>query len=300
MKILITGGSGLLGSATAAFFKNYYSTFITYTNNKVSIGGCEAYRLDITNKEEVFKVIWAIRPDFIIHTAALTGVGICENNKELAYNINVNGTRHIAEAADKINSRIVHISTDYVFDGKKGMYKETDKPNPLNYYAKTKLEAEKLINKNHAIIRTSIYGWNIIKERKNFATFILEGLENNKKIDIFEDQYNAIILANNLAEALKEIVDKNKKGIYNIGGSERQSKYEFALKLADVFELNKGLINPISINDAEDKAQRPPDVSLDSTKAKKELNVKLLNIEEGLELMKKLRDENYLGQFRTS
>lgn len=299
MKILITGGSGLLGSATAALFKDYYRTFITYTNNKVFIEGCETYRLDITNKEEVFKVIGAIQPDFIIHTAALIGVGICENNKEMAYNINVNGTKHIAEAAAKFNSKIVHISTDYVFDGKKGMYKETDKPNPLNYYAKTKLEAEKLINKNNAIIRTSIYGWNIIKERKNFATFILEGLENNKKINIFEDQYNTTILANNLAEALKEIVDKNKKGIYNIGGSERQSKYEFALKLADVFELNKSLINPITIDDAEDKAQRPPDVSLDSAKAKKELNVKLLNIEEGLELMKKLRDENYLGQFRT-
>lgn len=299
MKILITGGSGLLGSATAALFKDYYSTFITYTNNKVFIEGCETYRLDISNKEEVFKVIGAIQPDFIMHTAALIGVGICENNKELAYDINVNGTKHIAEAADKFNSRIVHISTDYVFDGKKGMYKETDKPNPLNYYAKTKLEAEKLINKNHAIIRTSIYGWNIIKERKNFATFILEELENSKKINIFEDQYNTIILTNNLAEALKEIVDKNKKGIYNIGGSERQSKYEFALKLADVFELNKRLINPIIIDDAEDKDQRPPDVSLDSTKAKKELNVKLLNIEEGLELMKKLRDENYLGQFRT-
>lgn len=298
MKILITGGSGLLGSATAALFKDYYRTFITYTDNKVFIEGCEAYRLDITNKEEVFKVIGAIQPDFIMHTAALVGVGICENNKELAYDINVNGTRHIAEAADKFNSRIAHISTDYVFDGKKGMYKETDKPNPLNYYAKTKLEAEKLINKNHAIIRTSIYGWNVIKERKNFATFILEGLENSKKINIFEDQYNTLILANNLAEALKEIVDKNKKGIYNIGGSERQSKYEFALKLADVFELNKSLINPITIDDAEDKAQRPPDISLDSTKAKKELNVKLLNIEEGLELMKKLRDENYLGQFR--
>ena len=299
MKILITGGSGLLGSATAALFKDYYRTFITYTNNKVFIEGCETYRLDITNKEEVFKVIGAIQPDFIIHTAALIGVGICENNKELAYGINVNGTRHIAEAADKFNSRIVHISTDYVFDGKKGMYKETDKPNPLNYYAKTKLEAEKLINKNHAVIRTSIYGWNIIKERKNFATFILDRLENNKKINIFEDQYSTIILTNNLAEALKEIVDENKKGIYNIGGSERQSKYEFALKLADVFELNKSLINPITIDDAEDKAQRPPDVSLDSTKAKKELNVKLLNIEEGLELMKKLRDENYLSQFHT-
>lgn len=298
MKVLITGGSGLLGSATAALFRDYYQTFITYANNEVAIEGCEAYRLDITNKEEVFKIIGAIQPDFIIHTAALIGVGTCENNKELAYNINVNGTRHIAEVADKINSRIVHISTDYVFDGKKGMYKETDKPNPLNYYAKTKLQAEKLINKNHAIIRTSIYGWGIIKERKNFATFILEGLQNNKKLNIFEDQYTTVILANNLAEALKKMVDKNKNGIYNIGGSERQSKYEFALKLADVFKLDKSLINPVPIRDAEDRAQRPQDVSLDSAKAKKELNVKLLNTEEGLGLMKKLRDENYMGKFR--
>jgi len=193
MKILITGGSGLLGSATAALFKDHYQTFTTYADNKVTLEGCEAYRLDITNKAEVFRVIETIQPDFIIHTAALIGIGLCENNKELAYDINVNGTRHLAEAADKANSRIVHISTDYVFDGKKGMYKETDKPNPLNYYAKTKLEAEKLINKNNTIIRTSIYGWNIIKERKNFATFILEGLENNKKINIFEDHYNTII-----------------------------------------------------------------------------------------------------------
>ena len=217
---------------------------------------------------------------------------LCNNSIWYAYNVNVRGTRNVVEIADKFNSKIIHISTDYIFSGRKGMYKENDKPNPINYYGRTKLEAEKSINKNHAIIRTSIYGWNIIKERNNFATFILEGLQNNKKLNIFEDQYNTPILANNLAEALKEMVDKNKNGIYNIGGSERQSKYEFALKLAEVFELDKSLINPVPIQDAEDGAQRPQDVSLDTSKATKELDVKLLNVRDGLERMKKLRNEN--------
>lgn len=299
MKVLITGGSGLLGSAVSFHFRDYFQVTSTYTSHKVEIDGCKTIQLDITYLRKTIDTIKKIKPEIIIHTAALVGVGICEKNPVLAKKINVEGTRNIVEAAKKTDSKIIYISTDYVFDGKKGNYSEEDKPNPINIYGKTKYGGEILIDtQKDAIIRTSIYGWNIIKTRRSFSTWIIEDLRNNKHINVFADNINSMMLANNFAEALKEFIDKDLNGITNIASSEKISKYDFAITLADIFKLDKDLVNPIKNDEAPGADKRPLDVSLSTSKSRKELKTRLLSMEANILKLRELEASNYLKNFK--
>ncbi len=239
------------------------------------------------------------KPDAVVHCAALVGINACEKDKKFAYKINVEGAKNIAESAHKINSRVIYISTDYVFDGSKGMYSEVDKPSPINYYGESKLEGEQFMNlQRDAIIRTSIFGWNIVPQKKSFSSWIIEELENKKNINVFDDQFNSMILVNNLSQALSEIVEQGHNGILNVASSERISKHEFALKLAKIFNLDSSLINPIKNLGMAGFEKRPHDTSLDISKAKKILKTKLNNMEENIKMLKKLKEENYLNNFR--
>lgn len=299
MKILVTGGSGLLGSAISLHFKDYHDLTSTYTSHKVEIKGCSTLFMDITDYPHVSSIIGKISPDVVVHTAALVGAGICEKNPELAHKVNVEGTRNVVEACKKSNSKVIYISTDYVFDGNKGQYGEEDRPNPINVYGKTKYDGELLIDaKKNAIIRTSIYGWNIIREKRSFSTWIIDDLRNNKQINVFKDNMNSMMLVNNLAEALKEFIDKDLSGIMNIASHDRMSKFDFAIKLAEIFELDRSLIRPIGNEDAPGFEKRPLDVSLSVSKARKILKTKLLNSAEGILRLKKLETDGYLRNFK--
>lgn len=299
MKILVTGGSGLLGSAISLYFKDYFDVVSAYSSHKVEIKDCNTIPMDITNSRGTLNVVKKIKPDVVVHTAALVGASVCEKKPELAYSINVQGTKNIVGASKKVGSKIIYISTDYVFDGKKGDYDEHDKPNPINVYGKTKYEGEFFIDtKKHAIVRTSIYGWNIIKDKRSFSTWIIDELRNKKQINVFIDNINSMMLVNNLAEALKEFIEKDLSGIMSIASSEAICKYDFAVKLADVFKLDKELIKPLKNDEALGSDKRPLNVSLSLSKAKKELKTKLFNAEEGLLQLKKLEADNYLNNFR--
>lgn len=294
MKILITGASGLLGSAVSVYFKDYFDVVSAYTSHKIKIDGCKTIYLDITDAKGTINIIKKIKPDVIIHAASLVGINICEKEKELAYKVNVEGTKNIVDAARTFKSKIIYISTDYVFDGKTGMYKENDEPNPINNYGKTKLEGEKFIDlKANVVIRTSIYGWNVVKERKSFSTWAIGELKNHKKINVFADQFNSMILVNDLAEALKKVVDDKYAGILNIASSERISKYNFVLQLCDAFSLEKNLVTPIKLKDMDGSELRPKDTSFDTSKAAEELRLKLPGFESGIKEMKKIQKDYF-------
>lgn len=299
MKILVTGGSGLLGSAVSFHFKDYFEVLSTYTTHKVEIEGCNTAFMDITDQKNTAQIVKKFNPEIVVHTAALVGMNICEKEPALADKINVQGTRNIVEACKKSNSKLIYISTDYVFDGKKGDYTEEDKPSPINVYGKTKYKGELLIDtQKDAVVRTSIYGCNIIKERRSFSTWIIDDLRNDKQINIFVDNINSMMLVNNLAEALKEFIDKDLNGIMNIASTEKMSKYDFALKLADIFKLDKGLIKPIRNDQVDNSDKRPLDVSLSTSKAKKQLKTRLLNAKDSMVKLKKLEEDDYLKNFR--
>jgi len=245
------------------------------------------FHLDITNKKDMV-LIKKLSPEIIIHTAALTNVDYCETNKEKAWNVNVEGTRNIAEVSREVNSKLIYISTDYVFDGEKGMYKEDDRTNPVDYYGKTKLEGEKAVRElcdDYIIARTSVlYGWH---PKPNFVTWVIGKLEQGHSINIVEDQFNSPTLADDLAELISELIDKNETGIFHTAGSERISRFKFVEKVAEVFNLNRNLINPISSDELDWIAKRPTDSSLDVSKVSK--IKRPLNIMESLKLMRNLK-----------
>lgn len=289
MKILITGAGGLLGSKIAYLaLKKNYEVYAAYLNNLPSNGF--PIKLDISNNKMVFKIIKDINPDAIFHCAALTDVDKCEINKELAKRINIDGTKFIAKVAKKINAFLIYISSDYIFDGFKGMYKEEDKPNPINFYGYSKLLGEKAIEEidgEYLIARTSvIYGSKPASGKTNFALWILDNLKKNQNIKILIDQYVSPTLNTNLAEMLIEAYERKITGIYHIAGANRVSRYEFALKLAEFFNLNKNLILKAKMDEMNWIAKRPKDTSLDVSKANNIFKVKPINLNEALNNLK--------------
>ena len=285
-KLLVTGASGLLGSKIVEIAKNDYTVIPLHKTKPLH---SNSLKLDITSTAEVLNLFHKLKPYAVIHAASETNVDKCETQKEHAWKINVEGTRNVA-AACKAGTKLIYISTDYVFDGKKGNYTEDDTPNPINYYAVTKLEGEKQVVqncKNFAILRTSVlYGWHPFKQ--NFATWVITQLEQNKEITVVEDHYNTPTLADNLAEMAIEAIQKDLQGVYHACGSERIGRYEFARQIARAFGLNQNLIRPIKMEQLTAWiAKRPKDSSLNTDKIRSQLEAKPLNITEGLDRMKK-------------
>ncbi len=298
-KILITGGSGLLGSNIAKLATSKFDVYATYNKNEVSMKNVRFFQIDLTKKEQLVK-IERIKCHFIIHCVALTNVDYCERHPNEAYNQNVSASINIAEVANKIGAYLIHISTDSVFDGTKRNYKEDDIPNPINTYGKTKLEAEQKVSALHSrscIVRTNIYGWNTT-DKFSLAEWMLNKLTNNERLPALKDIYFSPILVNDLADALLKLQEKRYEGIIHIAGSETCSKLDFAYMVAEVFDLDKSLIEPVSIHELGLEARRGRNTSLNVSKAEKILKARLPRVREGLGRMKKLRQEGYVEELR--
>ncbi|AEG17590.1 dTDP-4-dehydrorhamnose reductase [Methanobacterium paludis] len=285
-RLFITGGSGLLGSKFKYIAGSKYEIVTTHHKNP----GENSVLFDITDENDVMNKITSLNPDAVIHAAALTNVDYCEDHPKEAWNVNAKGTDNIAKACEKTGSKLTYVSTDFVFDGERGMYSEEDKTNPLGYYASTKLEGEEFIRQyddlNYAIARVSVlYGWHT---RMNFVTWVIDELKNGNEINIVTDQYNSPTLADNAAEAMIKIFEKDKTGIYHTVGDERINRFDFARNIAEVFDLDSSLINPTKSTNFVQKAKRPKDSSLNVEKVQRDLGIKMLNTTEGLNYMKKV------------
>ena len=282
MRIFITGGSGLLGSKIAEIaLEKGYKIYTGYCHNKPELG--EPVKLDFA-KNSNSEVIQKIKPEVIIHTAALTNVDECESNKELAYKINVKGTKRLVELAKDVCAFFVYVSTDYVFPGDNGGYKEEDEPNPIDYYEHTKLLGEKYCD---CIARPCvIYGAKPASGKINFALWIINKLRNGEEVKIVTDQFITPTLNTSLAKILLEISERRLKGILHTAGATRVSRYEFALRIADKFGLEKDLIISSRMEAIKWIAKRPEDSSLDTSKASRYLKEKPLGLDMALEILK--------------
>jgi len=283
MKVFITGGSGLLGSKIAeiALEKYGHEVYAGYCHNKPEFG--EPVKFDLT-KERYLEVIYIIRPEIIIYTAALTNVDECEANKELAYKINAEGTKRAAQIAKNLGAFLVYVSTDYVFSGDKGMYKEEDEPNPVDYYGYTKLLGEKYCD---CIARPCvIYGAKPASGKVNFALWLINNLRNGEEVKIVTDQFITPTLNTNLARMLLELAKRELKGIFHLAGATRVSRYDFALRIANKFDLDKNSITPSRMAEMRWIAKRPEDSSLDTSKASRYLKEKPYNLDKALGILK--------------
>jgi len=265
MKVLITGSGGLLGMKLEEIFKeNDYNVYGIDILNQIEKSNY--FSLDITQKENIEVIFKKVTPDVVVHTAAYTDVDGCEKDKEAAFAVNVQGTRNLAGSAEEIGAKFVYVSTDYVFNGEKGRYEENDDTDPIDYYGVTKLEGEKYVEKictNFIIVRTSvIYGSN----KKNFVTWVVDMLKRGKKINIVTDQYVSPTLNIDLAEQLVALIDKDAAGVFHTAGRDRINRYDFVKVIADVFDLDESLVNPVKMTDMNWIAKRPRDSSLDISK----------------------------------
>jgi dTDP-4-dehydrorhamnose reductase len=282
----ITGASGLLGSAIVKFAKNNYNVIPLHNAKQLH---SDSIKLDITNRDQVLSIFTKLKTKIVIHTASETNVDKCEIRKKHAWKVNVEGTSNIVEACNKTSAKLIYISTDYVFDGEKGNYTEEDITKPVNYYGKTKLEGENQVTercKDYAVLRTSVlYGWHPWKQ--NFATWLINQLKQDKEVTVVDDHFNTPTLVDNLAEMIIEIIKKDLTGLYHASGSERISRYDFAKRTAETFDLDASLIKPAKMSQLTAWiAKRPKDSSLNTEKIQKKLKTKPLNTIQGLKRMK--------------
>lgn len=294
-RIVITGGSGLAGANIAKTLVSKFDVCGLYNTNKVEMKGVDFRQVDLSREADL-EVISQIRPSVIIHCAAFTNLDGCEQDADRAYRDNVVASVNIAQTAKKVGAYLIHISTDSVFDGERGDYKETDTANPINVYGRTKLQAEKEvlgICPDCAVVRTNFYGWNK-REKLSMAEWMLDKLENGQKLTGFKDVYFSPLLVNDLAEALPELYERRYAGVIHIAGGQTCSKLEFAHLMAKVFGLEENLIEPISVEDLNLPAPRGKNISLNVSKAQSLLRTPLSGAEEGLKKMKYLRQSGYV------
>jgi len=289
MKLLITGASGLFGGKLAQIAQTKkHQVHRGYNQTKPMLG--YPIQFDVTNNKQVQQVFQKTKPDTVVHAASLTNVDTCETNKKLAWKTNVQGTKNIIRQAKENNAFLIYISTDYIFNGEKGNYKETDKPDPINYYGLTKLEAEYQVQtlKNYCIARPSvIYGSTPAAGKINFVLWIINMLKNNQQIKAAIDQTTSPTLNTNLANMILEIAEKQLTGTYHLSGATPITRYNLAIQIAETFNLNKNLILPVSMDYFKFPAKRPKNSTLDTTKAKQTLTKKPLEINQALETLKK-------------
>ena len=285
MKFLITGSAGLIGSQVVIDLeKKKHIVYSCYNDTKPSNG--IPVKLDLTNQNNIKETINQIKPDRIIHLAAMTGVDQCEEQQDLAIKINETATETIAKEAAKQHAFFVYVSTDYVFDGKEGMKKEDDSPNPIGFYGKSKLAGEIALNmvaSGWCIARTST-PFGLHPKKKSFPLWVKENMESKKEIPILVDQFTSPTYVPNLSKMLIEVATKQISGIIHLAGATRISRYEFAEIIADKLDLDKKLIIPTKTEDMKWRAQRPKDSSLDVSLATEILNEKPQKIEQSLEL----------------
>jgi dTDP-4-dehydrorhamnose reductase len=298
LKLLVIGGGGQLGRRIIQQAPADFEPYATYITRRPPLEDANAIQLDKTNREEVQLVFRKLRPEVVIDTAALHNVDYCETHQNEALSINAEGTRNVAEAASQNKARLVFISTDFVFDGSKGSYLEIDKPNPINYYGVTKVEGERIISEtchDYAIVRPSVIYSCVSQDETvsssgkplNFGMWLVQKLKRREPVKIVSDQYASPTLADNLAEAVVKLAESRKNGIYHTAGSTRLSRYEFALKLADKLGFDRTLVGSTTTSELGQVAKRPPDSSLSIEKIEKELNVRMLPIDEALEYFRK-------------
>ena len=279
MKILITGSSGFLGKNLYQRLKKKYKVFGVDINESQFSN----YLLDLTDKEKTKNLLKTIKPNIIIHTAALPNVDYCEIHQEEAYNINVKGTKNLIDSLKDQKAKFIFISSDYVYDGLRGNFNEESPTNPLNYYGKTKLEAEQIVRrcKNYLILRpTVIFGWD--ERGKNFFMQLFKNQKDNKIMKVPTDQYSNPTYINLLVEIIYISILKNLTGTFIATGPETINRYNFALKICNIFNFNKTPIIPVKTEDLNQIASRPLNCGTNSSKIREALKMHFPSLEENL------------------
>ena len=283
-RLLITGVSGLLGNNLAFCLKDKYDILGLYHGHRVEIEGVRTQGADIASEDSVESIMEEFAPDVIVHCAAISDVDFCEDHQELAYRVNVLGTRVLVDRIPEKTTKLIYISTDLVYeDVPANPLMEQTRTNPANYYAVTKLKGEQEAARrdNTLILRTNIFGWNI-QEKFSLGEWVVHELSHQRRIQGFNDACFSSIYTFELAKIIDRAIDKDLRGTYNCGSSTYMSKNEFAHKVADRFSLNSSLIEPISVDQADLKAKRRKNLGLDVRGMENALGCRFPSLDESI------------------
>ena len=285
-KILVTGSAGLIGTQIVKdLLDNHKQVYSCYNKTKPELGIIT--HLDLTKKDDIVNTMNRIKPDVVIHLGAMTDVELCETETELAKKINTDATEILALESEKYNTFFVYMSTDYVFDGKVGMKKENDKTNPINFYGKSKLDGERVFKKittPNVIVRTST-PFGIHSKKISFPIWVKKNLELEKEISVVVNQYTSPSYVPNISKMIIEIMERKITGIIHLAGATKISRYDFAVQISKIINVNKQFLKLTKMNQMDWKAQRPADSSLSVSKANKILKNKPEKIEDSLKLL---------------
>ena len=286
-RVLITGGSGLLGFNWALAMRDHYEITLGLHSRKISLAGIHAKKINLESVDKLVKKFEELDCQVVIHAAGLANVEQCELEPEIAQYINVTLASNVSQACAKLGIQLVHISTDQLFPGTEPMVSEEYPATPLNIYGKTKAEAEFRIceiDPKALVIRTNFYGWGT-SYRNSFSDVIIKALRSQKQISLFQDVFYTPILIETAAKVIHELIDLKASGIFNVVGDDRISKYEFGLIIAEKFKLNSGKIIPGLLSKQSKLTRRPFDMSLCNDKLTKLLDRSLGNVQEQIETL---------------
>mgnify|MGYP005748811653 FL=1 len=293
MKILVTGSNGLLGQKIIQGYKNKEGIELIATargeNRMIDKAGYSFESMDITQADEVMDLIERIKPDAVIHAAAMTNVDACETDKENCKKVNVDAVEYLVRACEKVDAHLIHVSTDFIFNGMSGPYDENGIPDPLSYYGWSKLEAEKIVMNakcRWTILRTVlVIGVTEGMSRSNIVLWVRDSLRRGERIRVVNDQWRTPTLAEDLAQGCMLAAIKEKEGVYNISGEEVMSILDIAYRVADHFDLDKNLIDEVSSETLNQPAKRPPRTGFIITKAKEELGYEPHSFSESISII---------------
>jgi len=294
-RVLITGGTGLLGVAiqqSAPTGVQGFSVYFPERSLPVPLP-FPILTADVTDRKQMQSVFEWAKPDVVIHTAAIGSVDFAERNREQTRKVNVGGTEVVAALCQIFKSRLIYISSNAVFDGRTPFYSETAPVNPINYYGQLKVEAENVVRESNipwTIVRPILmYGWPYQGERDNPVVWWVRSLKNGKLIKVVDNVFSKPLPAWSCAEVVWEVIRQNRTGIYHAAGGDHLSLYQFALQVAEIFDLDARLITPVPDSHFPEIALRPRDTSFDTSKMENDLGVKTIGVKNGLVRMKSER-----------
>ncbi len=300
--IVVTGASGLLGASVVQQALSLGLEVVgLYHSHPLEVPGAVMRPLNLIDFAATRELLAGLMPEAIVHCAAATNLDWCETHSEETEVMNVGVSAQLAEIAQDLNARIVYVSTDSVFDGRRGDYSESDQPAPLNVYARSKLAGEQAVSQRQPsalIVRVNIYGWNA-QDKLSLAEWFLRNLRQQEKVPGFADVTFCPMLANDLAEVLLQMVDRRLSGLYHVAGSEKISKYDFGRCVATAFGLDPGKVVATRSTEAKLKARRPLDTSLNTEKVCRALGAEMPGIEAGLSRFRRLYDDGYPQQLKS-
>jgi len=294
--ILVTGASGLLGANLLWTVREAgLPATGVYHQHPIILPGVRCVHANLALPGEAEQVCRSVRPRWIVHCAALTNVDWSEEHPDETWQFNVEASRALASAACAIGAVFVYISTDSVFDGVRGDYRETDLPDPLNVYARSKLAGEKVIAREapeNLVLRTNIFGWNV-QPKLSLGEWLLDRLRRGADVPGFTDILFSPVLVNDLSDVVLFLLNQDARGLYHVGAGDACSKYEFALRLAKMFGFDSSYVIPTRAVDADLRAPRPRNTSLDSGRFSRDFGRRMPLIDDGLRRFKELGDSRF-------